>query len=71
MISTIKKEKNMLEIKRAENDKEDKIMYEVDGRVYIEEETTLWIAKKMAAEKKEAKRFLNEVVEKGDTKSNE
>lgn len=71
MISSIKKEQNTLEIKRVKHGDEEKVEYEIRGKTYTEEETILWIARKMDVEKKEAKRFLNEVVEKGDTKSNE
>ena len=48
-----------------------KIIYKIDGRIYIEKETILWTDRKMDLEKKEAKKLLNEVIKKGDTKSNE
>ena len=65
MISTIKKEQNTLKIKRVENDKEGKVTYEIGKRVFTEEETITWIAKKMDVDKEEAKRFLKEIIEKG------
>lgn len=70
MIASIKKEQRTLEIKRVENNGEEKMMYIIRGKKYTEEETILWIAMKMDIDKKEAKRFLNEVVEKGDSTSN-
>ena len=60
MLSSSKKEQNTLRITKLTKDGQE-AEFEIDGKIYTEEETIQWIVKKMDVEETEAKRFLKNI----------
>lgn len=60
MLSSSRKEQNTLRITKLKKDGQE-AEFEIDGKIYTEEETIKWIVKKMDVEETEAKRFLKDI----------
>ncbi|MDI3236438.1 hypothetical protein QK289_15590 [Exiguobacterium antarcticum] len=62
MIVSIKKPQDTLRVTKLQGDGEEAAMYEVNGKIFTEEETIIWIANELEVSKKEASDFLKKVL---------